>query len=393
MADGAAGQGLPSSNRGVSGGRDDARVEVGIDWFAGTVDLLAILDAQGFRGDRKELLDTLSTTGENAVYVAAHVFSHFFAGCGMDHADEAKPGRFYPWRVAINDKAGKYVGIIELGTRAPANAQGSTIRNDGTVTARLELTGDGCRLFAAAGSGHAKRWLDLQGKLEQAKGRLTRVDVAADDLDGRYPVELAIRWRETGEFDNRGQRPKGRLYDDMGSGDGKTFYVGSSSSEKQLRVYEKGREMGDPASEWVRYEAQFSNSKRKELPLNLLTKPAEYLLGAYPVLRFLEAMATRIDVTNAAMKATWASCRRHLKRQYGATLAFIAKHTNSDAELARVVRTLTSEKQPAWACNEAATAWPEIVAVTKTEAIHEQLKFDRFDRLCREGFDPVGHPG
>jgi phage replication initiation protein len=369
MADGSGGAGLPSSNRGVSGGRDATRMEVGIDWLAGSVDLLAVMTAQGFRGDTKELLDTLNGSGENAVFVAANVFAHFFAGCGMEHADEAKPGRFYPWRVAINDAAGKYVGVIELGARAAE--RGSTIRKDGTVTARIELTGDGCRLFAAAGSGHAKRWLDLQQKLEAVAGRLTRVDVAADDLDGRYPVELAIRWRDEGEFDNRGQRPKGRLYDDMGSGDGKTFYVGSSASEKQLRVYEKGRELGDRASEWVRYEAQFSASNRKELPLGLLTNPAGFLLGAYPVLRFLEAMAQRIDVTNAAMKATWNSCRRHLRRQYGATLAFVVKHTDSDADLARVIRTLTSPKLPAWACTEAANSWPEIVAVKATTNEHQ----------------------
>jgi hypothetical protein len=48
--------------------------------------------------------------------------------------------------------------------------------------------------------------------------------------------------------------------DDYDSGDGKTFYVGDKKSEKQLRVYEKGREQGDRNSPRVRYEAQFRNS-------------------------------------------------------------------------------------------------------------------------------------
>jgi phage replication initiation protein len=389
MADGATQAGLPSSNRGVSGGRDETRIEVGIDWFAGTADLAAILTAQGYRGDMGELLSVLNHSGENGVYVAAHVAAHFFGGTGIVSADEVKPGRFYPWRVQLSDKSGKFLGVIELGSRQEARTEGSTMRNDGTATVRIELTGDGCRQFSPAGSAHAKRWADLQAKMEACAGRITRVDVCADDLAGRYPVELAIQWREQGEFDNRGQRPKGRLFDDMGSGDGKTFYVGSATSEKQLRVYEKGREMGDKASEWVRYEAQFRASNRKELPLGLLSNPASYLLGAYPVLRFLKAVAARIDVTNAALKATWNSCRRHLKRQYGATLAFICKNTNSDAELARVVRTLASEKLPAWASNEAANQWPEIVAVTKTESIHVQLQLERFDRAVREGLHPV----
>ena len=158
----------------------------------------------------------------------------------------------------------------------------------------------------------------------------------------------------------------------VGSGDGKTLYIGSATSEKQLRVYEKGRELGDPTSPWVRYEAQFKDSNRKELPLDMLRDPAGYLVGAYPVLSFIDAMAKRIDVTNAAMAATWKSCRRHLKRQYDATLSFIVKHTDSDEALARVVRTLTSPKLPAWASNEAAHAWPEIVAVKQTASSEDE---------------------
>ena len=307
----------------------------------------------------------MDQTGQNAPDVAASVFAHFFAGCGLEPATEVGKGRFYKWRVAINDEAGNYCGLIELG--GP-----HTVRKDGTVTARIELTGDGCRMYSAAGSGHAKRWLELRAKLESCAGRIKRCDVAADDLAGVYPVRMAMQWREQGDFDNRGQRPKARLYDDLESGDGKTLYIGSATSEKQLRVYEKGRELGDPTSPWVRYEAQFKDSNRKELPLDMLRDPAGYLVGAYPVLSFIDAMAKRIDVTNAAMAATWKSCRRHLKRQYGATLSFIVKHTDSDEALARVVRTLTSPKLPAWASNEAAHAWPEILAVKQTASNEDE---------------------
>jgi phage replication initiation protein len=356
MADGSRDVRLPSSNRGVSEFRKPARlISVGIDWFAASVDLRFVLEEQGWEG-MHEVLRMLDETGANALKIAHAVLCYFFAGCGMTLADEAGKGRFYTSRVGIKDAQGNHVGLIEMG--------GShTIRKDNVRTARIELTGDGCRLYSAAGSGHAKRWLELQAKLESCAGRITRCDVAADDLDGEYPVHWAMQLREEGAFDNRGQRPKGRLYDDMGSGDGKTFYVGTATSEKQLRVYEKGRELGDKESPWVRYEAQFKASNRKELPLDMLRDPAGFLLGAYPVLRFIDAMASRIDVTSAAAIATWKSCRRHLRRQYGATLAFICKNTPDDESLARVIRTLTSPKQPAWASKEAAENWPEIVAI------------------------------
>jgi hypothetical protein len=85
-------------------------------------------------------------------------------------------------------------------------------------------------------------------------------------------------------------------------------------------------------------------------------------MGAYPVLRFIDAVASRIPVSKEAALATWKSARRHLKRQYGATLNFCARNTPDDAALGRVIRSLTSNKLPAWSSVEAAKSWPEIVA-------------------------------
>jgi len=364
MADGcrafATQPGLPSSNRGVSGFSDETRTTCCIDWFAASVDLLAVLREQLWPENINETIATLNGSGYNARLLASYVFSFFFGGYGMQLAEEVGKGRFYSYRVPITNAAGDFVGQIELGGV-------HTVRKDGSLTCRLELTGDGCRLLSGAGTGHAKRWLVLRAQLESTGGRLTRLDVAIDDLDGLFPIETAISWREGGKFDRRGQRPKARLYDDFGSGDGKTLYVGSPTSEQQLRAYEKGKQLGDRESPWMRYEAQFTASSRKELSLDMLREPEAYLLGQYPVLRevisFMRVMAQRIDVTDEAMRATWKSCRRHLKRQYGATLAFLVKHTPSDEALARVIRTLTSPKLPAWADNEAANSWPEIVAV------------------------------
>lgn len=369
---------LPSSNRGVSGFRKSAQVDrplpeppkagigVGIDWLAASVDLVAVLRAQGAlplapsSDDQKRLLDGC-TDGSTAMEVAAHVFAFFFAGTGMELASEAGRGRFYASRVSIRNSADEHVGLIEMGGK-------ETVRQDGTFTCRIELTGDGCRLFGGTGSGHAKRWLELRAKLESTAGRLTRVDVAADDFAGAYPIHMAIQWLEAGSFDNRGQKPKRQLVDDFDSGEGKTLYIGSRQSEKFLRVYEKGRELGDPASEWVRYEAEFKASRRKELTLDILRDPDAYLRGAYPILAFVRAMALRIDPTDAAAAATWKSCRRHLRRQYGATLNFVVRNTADNEALGRVIRSLTSPKLPKWANNEAAANWPEIVAANRSQA-------------------------
>ena len=356
MAEVAAVWGLPSSNRGVSEFRErDEAISVHIDWVAASVALLDVLQDQGWPFGIAETLAEIDVDAQRAHDVALAVFVHFFAGSGFVLADEATGGRFYKWRVAIRTPDGEFCGQIEVGGE-------HCYRKDGTVTCRIELTGAGCAIYAGASrSGHAKRWLELLAKLESSEGRLTRCDVAADDLQGKYPISMAQQWYVAGEFDRRGQRPKARLIDDYDSGDGKTFYVGSKTSEHQLRAYEKGRELGDRQSPWVRYEGEFRASSRKELPLDMLRRPGDYLLGAYPVLRFLQAMATRIEATKEAAICTWKSARRHLARQYGKTLRFIVHHCKTPEALQYVIESATSDQLPAWASREAAESWPEIL--------------------------------
>ncbi|AUJ12703.1 replication protein [Xanthomonas oryzae pv. oryzae] len=362
MADGSREAGLPSSNRGVSEFRNsDGTLTVIIDWFSASVDLFAVLRQVGYldRDDAEEVRQWSDACADNALVIAINLFTFFFAGLGMELDNHAGPGKFYTWRVRVLDREGKHVGIIEFGGE-------ECRRKDGTYTARIELTGAGCAMVSAARCGHAKRWLELRAKLESCAGRLTRVDTAADDLLGKYPLKLAQTWYSDGEFDNRGQRPKAQLIDDYDSGDGKTLYVGTKKSEKQLRVYEKGREQGDKESPWVRYEAQFKASNRKDLSLDILRDPAGYLLGAYPVLHFLNCVALRMDITKAAVDATWKSARRHLKRQYGATLNFIVRHCPTPDALHAVISTCTSHRLPAWATADVANQWPEIAGINQT---------------------------
>ncbi|WP_204308378.1 hypothetical protein, partial [Escherichia coli] len=75
--------------------------------------------------------------------------------------------------------------------------------------------------------------------------------------------------------------------------------------------------------------------------MDILRDPASYLLGAYPVLHFLHCVATRIDITKAAVEATWKSARRHVRRQYGALLNFIAKNCPDDQSLRAVIESCT----------------------------------------------------
>jgi DNA relaxase NicK len=120
--------------------------------------------------------------------------------------------------------------------------------------------------------------------------RITRLDIALDDFAGLYPVSLALDAYETGLFTTGGVRPNGKLIDDLGNKTGKTLYVGgrnarasgskSSKASKMLRVYEKGKQLKDKQSPWVRYELELHNDNR-EIPLDVFDNISSAFLGAY----------------------------------------------------------------------------------------------------------------
>lgn len=181
--------------------------------------------------------------------------------------------------------------------------------------AMLDIPGASCGMID---------WLAMRDLIESLpESRLTRVDVAVDLHDGAYTVDDALAWVHAGEFNCKGRDPStridgdwlpmlalGRSRDKAGryaaqvdarSESGRTLYVGKARNGKGLRVYEKGRQLGDPASEWNRFEVQFGNRDR-ELPFDILTEPSKYFIGAYPALeRVLAVAGSRIvTISNTA---------------------------------------------------------------------------------------------
>lgn len=135
-----------------------------------------------------------------------------------------------------------------------------------------------------AGALSAHKLAQVAVLLESFGARLTRLDCAVDDYDGRFlTVERLRKWYGQGKFISNGRPPKATFISDEGSGGGCTFYVGSRGAGKILRCYEKGKQLGDPSSPWVRVEIQLGN-KMRELPWEALSRPADVIAGAYPAL-------------------------------------------------------------------------------------------------------------
>lgn len=179
----------------------------------------------------------------------------------------------------------------------------------------VSLTGSGC---AAVDD-----WARLSGMLREWGARITRCDVAFDDFVGAaICVDRARSWYHGGGFDMRARRPNAAFYDDEGNGTGRTLYVGSRGAGKLLRVYEKGRQFGDPRSRWVRAEVEFRNVDR-EIPYDVLTRPAAYVAGAYPVLAFVSSCVMKIKTCKEVAKRSLRQVLDSARLQSGRVLGLL----------------------------------------------------------------------
>src|SRR5690606_12811981 len=110
-------------------------------------------------------------------------------------------------------------------------------------------------------------WHHVAGRLEELGAKITRLDIAVDDLTGdTFSVEEFRAAYHSGAFVMNGRPPTARYVSDEGTGRGCTLYIGQKG-HKELCVYEKGRQLGDPQSRHTRCELRLYG-KRLELPVD-----------------------------------------------------------------------------------------------------------------------------
>lgn len=176
-------------------------------------------------------------------------------------------------------------------------------------TVHVELNASACA--------HVPHWQTVQQWGENLGARITRVDLAHDDMNAEtISIAIARAWYDSGEFTSNGRPPAAKLIDDMGSGKGKTLYIGERANGKLLRVYEKGRQLGDPSSPWVRVELELRN-KGRVIPWDTLTSPATYLAGGYPCLAYLSAVQNKVCTISKSVQITIESIQHHLRTTGG----------------------------------------------------------------------------
>lgn len=226
----------------------------------------------------------------------------------------------------------------------------------------FQLTGAGCRLVAD--------WSELSCLLEGLDGRLTRVDVALDLVRGSCGVDYAVDAYNKGRFQARGPSPSSRRAGewDGACSYGRTFYVGKAENGKVLRVYEKGKQLGDPSSVWVRWEVQFGNRDRV-LPFAILERPGAFFAGAYPVtcevLKLVEAdqEPERVKTTKTEGEVSIGHLVFHMRRAYGRVVDALEKAQGfSISEFVQEVRVSGRPRRVHLSSLEAGVEWRAILA-------------------------------
>tara|TARA_R110001592_G_scaffold340362_1_gene628483 strand:+ start:1443 stop:2561 length:1119 start_codon:yes stop_codon:yes gene_type:complete len=220
--------------------------------------------------------------------------------------------------------------ILEDGAGFVAFGGNNIVRTENGPEKRAErfqvyLDGAGCAMV--------KDWQRLYQAMCDANVagydvRITRVDVAADFHEGEVTYLDAIEAYQSGLFTSRGRPPKSKLINDMGSGEGCTFYVGSRLGGKLFRAYEKGKQLGDKTSPWNRFEVEWIGDNKRVIPFEILINPKEYIAGAYGesgATAFIHDLISVIKTSAKKLKITYQTARYWCRLQYGKLINFASR--------------------------------------------------------------------
>lgn len=313
------------------------RGEVSIDTLSFTLDLAALTDFTPFPWQLIASGLESPETNDNFFFWAAFqsLLAAIFGPHSLRLCQQFGNGRnFFRNSIQLENKAGF---IAFGGNNRVTNRKGETeVRHE---RIQFYISGEGCR--------QVRDWNHvyqaLTGTMRPYGPKLTRVDVAYDDTVGRRNLDHARDLYMHGKFKGRGAPPTANFIDDMGSRKGSTFNVGSRETGKMLRVYEKGRQLGDKASPWVRWELEV-NAKQYEIPFDVLLEPVKYLAGAYPALEWISDAKAVIESKKKRAGIEFNHLVAHGRRGYGKLVHYMVADLNMTPD--DVVSALIREGKP-----------------------------------------------
>lgn len=214
----------------------------------------------------------------------------------------------------------------------------------------IMLNGTGCSLAPDGWETYMYQFLTKIAK----KPKITRIDLAHDDLKGEYLDVHVLDEMETQGLFHCGGAPHtvGQL-GEWKHGDpknkGLTLNLGMRESGKFARFYEKGKKLGDKEGEysrWVRAEIEFKANDRI-IPFDVLKDPSSYFMGAYPVFAdlFDYERINKLEIVQKTSQITLCKSFDWIKTQAGKYFSFYSTFM-SDAEILDMVKSDNSEDVP-----------------------------------------------
>lgn len=214
-----------------------------------------------------------------------------------------------------------YEKSFDVGTTSAKLAYGGN-----ADTALLSFDGEACAYIAD--------WEALTACFREGYGaRITRWDGAIDVHEGSPSVDDALAWHLQGAFNVGGRPPHCEKRGDWvnPNGQGRTLYIGQRENGKCLRVYEKGKQLGNPDSPWVRWEVEMHN-KDREIPWDVLRVPGQYVAGAYPkAMGWVRHDMARIKTIRKANETSVGALVHHARHAYGKVINLL-QHQGHSAE-------------------------------------------------------------
>jgi len=192
-------------------------------------------------------------------------------------------------------------------------------------TALVSISGEGCALVPG--------WSALAAYFrEELRGRITRWDGAVDDYEGLHSVDWAVEQYRGEGFTNRGRRPSSSLKGDwLEEVAGKSFYVGRKENGKLMRIYEKGKQLGEKDSPWVRWELELHNVDRR-IDWDVLLEPGRYVAGAYPCTAWVHADACRVKTLRKTDRISYDHLVHHARISVGRLVNTMVERNGGDAQ-------------------------------------------------------------
>lgn len=188
------------------------------------------------------------------------------------------------------------------------------------------------------GCSQVSDWQLVQDWLFTTSCKITRIDIAHDDFNGEViNIAKAIEWEAEELYSKTGRPPLTHMYDDRESGKGKTFYIGSRENAKYGRIYEKGKQLGDPTSPWCRAEVEFK-SKGRKITYDIISDRDQYLAGAYPAFSFLCATQSTLKTQEKAKTIVLDKAIKWARSSLGQYINLICILNNED--LTKVIEIL-----------------------------------------------------